>query len=391
MTVKRFLEDSYKKEFTATVESCMKLKNGYGVVLDATYFYPEGGGQPSDLGSIEGIVIKDVYYYKDDIVHLLEAPVKLEEVSCKIDWERRLDFMQQHLGQHILSRAFEIKYDANTIGFHIGDDYVTIDLDKKLDQDALDLVENFANHIVYESRSVEILSPTPGELEAMPLRKEPTVTENIRVIQIEGFDFSPCGGTHLKSTSEVGMIKIKKSNNNNDGIRVEFVCGRWALKDYQWKNQMTNDLSHLLTIKDTDIKARVEALNREVIETKKEMNALKTEILDMKTQAIAKDYEIIDDVHVITQKIKDYGIKELRYIANNIISKEKTRVCLIGLEGDQVHLVLGKNKALDYELKDTFNDFINRIKGNGGGSPFLCQGSGTKHERIEDIVNEFNK
>lgn len=389
MTVKRFLEDSYKKQFTANVKSCTKLKDGYAVVLDETYFYPEGGGQPSDLGFINDVAIKDVYYYKDEIIHLVEAPVKAE-VTCKIDWQRRLDFMQQHLGQHILSRAFEIKYDANTIGFHIGDDYVTIDLDKKLSQKAIDKVEDFSNQIVYENRSVEILSPTPEELKEMPLRKEPTVTENIRVIRIEDFDFSPCGGTHLKSTSEVGMIKIKKSNNNNEGIRVEFVCGRWALKDYQWKNQMINDLSHLLTTKDTEIKDRVEALNAEVIETKKEVNTLKTEILDIKTQAIANDYDIIDGVHVITQKIKDYGIKELRYIANSIIEKENTRVCLIGLEGEKVHLVLGKNKALDYALKDTFNDYIKELKGNGGGSPFLCQGSGTNHDVIEDLLTEFN-
>lgn len=391
MTVKRFLEDSYIETFEATVQSCTKLEDGYAVVLDETYFYPEGGGQPSDLGSINGVAVRDVYYYDDQIIHLLKAAVPLEKVSCKIDWERRLDFMQQHLGQHILSRAFEIKYDANTIGFHIGEDYVTIDLDKKLEQEALDLVEDLSNQIVYESRFVDILTPTAKELKAMPLRKEPTVTEDIRVIRIEDFDFSPCGGTHLKTTSEVGIIKIKKSNNNNEGIRVEFVCGRWALKDYQWKNQMINDLSHLLTIKDTDIKERVEALNREVIETKKEMNALKTEILDMKTQVIAKDYETIDGVHVITQKINDYGIKELRYIANDIISKEKTRVCLIGLEGEQVHLILGKNKGLDYDLKATFNDFINRLEGNGGGSPFLCQGSGRNHEVIEKIMNEFNK
>ena len=391
MTVKRFLEDSYKKEFTATVQSCTKLKDGYGVVLNETYFYPEGGGQPSDLGFIDGIAITDVYYYDDQIIHLLEAAVKLGEVSCRIDWERRLDFMQQHLGQHILSRAFELKYDANTIGFHIGDDYVTIDLDKKLEGEAIGLVEDFSNQIVYESRPVEILTPTAKELREMPLRKEPTVTENIRVIRIENFDFSPCGGTHLETTSEVGMIKIKKSNNNNDGIRVEFVCGRWALKDYQWKNQMINNLSHLLTIKDTDIKDRVAALNTEVMETKKEMNALKTEILDMKSQTMAEDYEMIGDVRVITKKIKDYGIKELRYIANNIIAKEKTRVCLIGLEGDQVHLVLGRNKALDYDLKPRFNDFINRIEGNGGGSPFLCQGSGVNHEAIDKIMKEFNK
>ncbi|HKL43494.1 MAG TPA: alanyl-tRNA editing protein, partial [Clostridia bacterium] len=370
---------------------CTKLKDGYGVVLDRTYFYPEGGGQPSDLGLIDDIAVKDVYYYKDEIVHLLEAAVKLEKVSCKIDWQRRLDFMQQHLGQHILSRAFEMKYDANTIGFHIGDDYVTIDLDQKLNQDALDLVEDFSNQIVYESRPVEILSPTKEELKEMPLRKEPTVSEDIRVIRIKDFDFSPCGGTHLKTTSEVGIIKIKKSNNNNEGIRVEFVCGRWALKDYQWKNQMINDISHLLTIKTSDIKDRVEALNTEVIETKKEMNALKTEILDMKTQAIAKDYEIVDGVHVITQKLEDYGIKELRYIANNIIEKENTRVCLVGLEGNQVHLVLGKNKALDYDLKESFSDFIDRLEGNGGGSPFLCQGSGTNHDAIVEIIIEFNK
>lgn len=391
MTIKKFIEDSYTKEFNAIVQSCTELEDGYAVILDKTYFYPEGGGQPSDLGLIDGIKVLDVYYYNDKIIHFLAEAVELKEVLCQLDWQRRFDFMQQHLGQHILSRAFEIKYDANTIGFHIGDDYVTIDLDKKLNQEALDVVEDFSNEVIYESRNVSILSPTEEELKEMPLRKEPTVTENIRVVKIEGFDYSPCGGTHLNKTSEVGMIKIKKSNNNNDGIRVEFVCGRWALKDYQWKNQMINDLSHLLTIKDTDIKERVESLNHEVIEIKKEMNELKTDILDMKTKAIAEEFIMKNDEKVIVKELNNYGIKELRYIANNVISNDNVRICLIGLEGEQVHLVLGKSKALNYDIKNAFNNFINRLEGNGGGSNFLCQGSGKNHKVIKGIIKEFKK
>jgi len=391
MTIKKFLEDSYTKEFKAKVKACTPLKDAFAVILEETYFYPEGGGQPSDLGLIDGKKVLDVYYYEDQIIHLVAEAIEKKEVLCQIDWQRRLDFMQQHLGQHILSRVFELKYDANTIGFHIGEDYVTIDLDKKLAQEALDRVEDFSNEIIYDSRKVEILEPSPEALKKMPLRKEPSVTEDIRVIKIENFDFSPCGGTHLKRTSEVGMIKIKKSNNNNEGIRVEFLCGRWALKDYQWKNQMINDLSHLLTIKDKEVKNRVEALNTEVIETKKQMNVLKTEVLDMKSKKISEDYDMINGVKVITGQLKDYGIKELRYIVNQLITQEGIKVCLIGLEGEQVHLIMGKSKKLDYDLKKDFNHFIVALKGNGGGSSSLCQGSGINHKAIEEILSKFIK
>lgn len=389
MTKKLFLNDSYTKTFEGRVVDSYPIKDNTAVILEETYFYPEGGGQPADQGWINNQRVLDVYYYEENIIHLVEGTLNKEQVQCEIDWNRRLTLMQQHLGQHVLSRAFEKLFDANTVGFHIGSGYVTIDIDKHLDEEDFLKVEKLSNKIVFENREVKVLYPTPEALKQLPLRKPPTVSENVRIVVIENFDYSPCGGTHLNQTGEIGLIKIKKVKNQGDTQRVEFVCGQWALEDYQFKNTLVNDLGLLLTSQDMDIYDRVEQLNEEFIAIKKERDALKNRLLEMESAQLANEYEVRECKKVVAKKIPNKGIKELRYMTNDLIEKEDYLVCLIGLEGEQVNLVLGKSKNLGDPIKTIFKDYINRLEGNGGGSPFLCQGSGKKYQKIDEIIKDF--
>ena len=257
MTVKHYNTNAYIKEFQAKVVALVDRTEGNAIVLDATYFYPEGGGQPCDLGMIDGVKIKDVIIEDDIIYHITDASIHHltvdQSIDCTIDFERRFAFMQQHTGQHILSSCAEKLFDANTIGFHMGDDYVTVDLDKKLSNEDVDAMENMANAIIFANKAVMAHYPTSEELSKMPLRKQPKVTENIRVIEVDGIDFSPCGGTHTKTTAEVGLLKIKRIETYKAGIRVEFGCGIYALNSFKKRNETINGLMRLFSIQDSDV------------------------------------------------------------------------------------------------------------------------------------------
>lgn len=392
MTKKLFLKDSYTKVFNANVVESFKLKDSYAVILDQTYFYPEGGGQPCDLGYIEDSKVLEVYYYDNKIIHLVDNEISENEVKCKIDWNRRLSLMQQHLGQHILSRVLEIEYDVNTIGFHIGDDYVTIDIDKKLDENELINIENKSNEIVYKNLKVNDRYPSEKELKEIPLRKEPSVKDNIRIIEIDNFDFSPCGGTHLKTTSEVGMIKVKKIKNYKKGLRIEFICGRWALLDYQMKNNYINKISDILGIKDIEVLERVDILNNDLIETKKEINRMKEEILENEITNLSREFEMVNENKVISKVFENKSIKELRYIVNNIVSNNQNfLICLLSIEDGKVNLVIGKSKDIETNIKEKFESYISLLNGKGGGSPFLLQGSGKNVKKVDDVIISFKK
>jgi len=391
MTEKLFLNDSYINEFKANIVEIVKVKENYGIVLDKTYFYPENGGQPSDLGTIDSVEVIDVYYFNDKIIHLISEEIEKKEVVCKLNFERRFDLMQQHLGQHILSRCLEIKHEANTVGFHIGDDYVTIDIDKKLNNFEIDEIEKFSNEMVFKNLKVNILYPTEEELKALPLRKQPSVSENIRIVEIDKFDYSPCGGTHPKTTSEVGLIKIKKIKNHKNGLRIEFVCGRWALNDYRYKNEYINEISDMFAIKDIQVKERVMLLNNELIESKKKIDILKDELLEYEMKNIENDFILKNNIKIIGKYIDDKSIKDLRAIGNAIIQKDNYLICLISNENNKANMVIGKSKNLKVDSKEMFNKYIALLNGKGGGSPFLLQGSGDNIIEVENIISDFLK
>ena len=239
LTRKLYWENPYQKEFQARIEKVRPSKSSGTVdlLLDQTGFYPEGGGQPSDQGTLDGNPVTYVYLEETSIWHVVTSSDQSvsagDEVTGVLDWPRRFDHMQQHLGQHILSAVFDQAFEARTIGFHLGEHHVTIDLDKgPFTQNELENIERTANGIVFDNLEVASTLVSDEVYHAMDLRKTPDITDEIRLVKIPDRDVCACSGTHPKATGEVGLIKILKSEAYKGGCRLTFLCGKRALASF---------------------------------------------------------------------------------------------------------------------------------------------------------------
>ena len=390
MTLKSFLDDAYTKKFEAIVNAIIHDDDTFKIQLDHTYFYPEGGGQPCDFGTINDVVICDVQILDHDIFHISQTKPTFtvgDQVSCEIDFSRRFTLMQQHSGQHILSACAEKLFEANTVGFHIGQDYVTIDLDQKLDSDQLILLENKANQVIYDNKPIIAHYPSSLELAAMPLRKQPKVTENIRVIEIVDTDFSPCGGTHVKTTSEVGIIKIKKTEPYKTGIRIEFGCGAYALKFIQERNDIINTLMKLFSVKDDEIISYSEQLLVSQKSDRNNLHIIKEQLYKVQAAQLLEQFES-DEIRVITLIEKDINMTDLRLKSNILCDSDNNIVLAVGTENEKTHIVLAKSKNIDkeFDMGKLFKALIVPLGIKGGGNPFVAQGGSSELVDTEALI-----
>jgi len=388
MTIELFKNNSYIKSFEAEVVNNKKIDDTYHVELSQTAFYPEGGGQPSDLGEINGIRVMNVYREDDKIFHILESDLATRDVQGNIDWERRFDFMQQHTGQHLLSAVIEKLHEGNTIGFHLSNEYTTIDIDKKLKETDLNLIETEANRIIYANLRVITLYPTSEELKALPLRKAPAVTENIRVTEIEDYDHSPCGGTHLNTLGELGIIKIKKFENYKSGVRIEFVCGHRALKDYQLKNTAINYISQKLTTTPTDVIAKFDGMVEEQNRYRKTIKELNKKLLAHDIEALQSCPITINETTVYKKIFTDIEFGDIRTMAATLVNKEDS-VCILGLvSGNKANIMLACSKNLvELNMKELFAEIIPLVEGRGGGNRTAAQGGGDKLDGLTSAID----
>ena len=249
MTVRLYYLDPYQAEFTADLVGCREEGGRFHLVLDRTAFFPEGGGQPSDRGWIEEIAVEQVYEAGGRVCHVLgRVPAARKGLRCRVDWERRFDHMQQHLGQHLLSAALRNRFAASTVGFHLGREVCTIDLDRFLNGGEIAEAEQLANRVVFANRAVEAVDLPAEELRRLDLQRLPRVDQGMRLIRIADFDLNPCCGTHPRRTGEVGLVKVRRSERYKGGTRVEFVCGGRALMDYSRKNEAVNRICARLSV-----------------------------------------------------------------------------------------------------------------------------------------------
>lgn len=277
MNYRLYLENPYLKQLNARVVDKKYKDDLYYLKLDKTIFYPHlSGGQPRDTGTINGIEVQDVYEEDSAIIHVIDENINSDTVTLNIDWSTRVDNMQQHTGQHLLSAGFYKLYNGDTVGFHIGDEYVYIDIKlPDINWDQVEKIETYVNKIITSNFAIKAYYIGLNEIDSIPMRKKPSVNSNIRIVEIDDIDFSPCAGTHLGNTGEIGMIKIRKWKKYKGNIRVEFVCGDRALKDYNWKNKDINEMALLLSSKDTDVASKVKLLYAQKKELEKEIRKLK--------------------------------------------------------------------------------------------------------------------
>lgn len=392
LTRKIYIENPYLKETNASIVDKLFKDDKFLIKLDRTIFFPHmSGGQPKDLGFIDDVEVLDTYEDGDDIIHITDKDIKSTNVKLSINWENRFDLMQQHTGQHILSASFKKLLNAKTIGFHMGDKYITIDLDLlAIDEKDLLQAEILSNKIVQSNFKVIAGFIDEDEVEDYDLSKVPSGSEKIRIVYIDNISSTACCGTHVSNTGEIGLIKIINTEKSRGKVRVSFICGNRALEDYALKNKYIQDISLSLSsgvrdVWDNFIKLRDD---REVL--KKENKNLREELISLKGESLFEKKKTIDNINYIIEDMKTIDKKELNIIASYLNNKDKT-IQIYKLENEnQAMFLISKGQDLDIDLKELFELVSKKIIVKGGGSEDKIQGV-TSTTIIDKVIEMFFK
>lgn len=263
-TERLFYKDSHQTTCQAKVLACREVKKGYEILLDQTVFYPEGGGQPCDIGTMNRVEVMDVQEKDGEIWHRTrEAIQEGTEVTCRIDWERRFDLMQQHSGEHLISGLIHEKYGYNNVGFHMGSETITLDVDGEVPEEVLKEIEAKANQYVWENHPIEITHPSEEELKTLPYRSKKELTGDVRIVTWPGMDICACCGVHVDFSGEIGQITLVSAQKFKGGMRIEMLCGRRALEYTNQLKEQNRRISQLLSAKWNDTADTVEKLQKE--------------------------------------------------------------------------------------------------------------------------------
>lgn len=391
MTNKLYMENPYLREIDAKIIEKKYRDRKYYIKLDRTIFYPHlSGGQPGDKGTINGIEILESLEDNGDIIHVVEENITSQDVHISIDWENRFDLMQQHSGQHLLSYSFNKLFNGQTVGFYIGKEYVYIDIDIENISDAeIGQVEFLANKIIQSNFQIKSYFVDHSELSKLNLRKEPVVHSNIRIVEMDSLDYSPCGGTHLYNTGELGLIKIRKWEHNRGNTRVEFVCGNRAFNDYSWKNDYIKKIGLLLSSKDKDILNNVNKIYDLKDELEKENRNLRGELYEYKANRYLSESKSINGINYIMIEPENIDLKDISYISTYLNNNNTNLVQIYGLYNDTLgQFFVSRSRDLDIDLQRILKEISEEYEIKGGGSSSTVQG-GTSSDQLKDVVQSF--
>lgn len=389
MTVKLYLEDPSRQNFSAEVIERIVIDGKPAVVLDQTLFYPTSGGQPHDTGTLNDIPVVDVF--EDErrrVVHLLQGPLAGPTVEGRIDWRRRFDHMQQHTGQHLLSQAFIKVCNAETLSFHLGDEGATLDVHQAgLGSETIASVEDLANQIVCENRQVRFHMVAKSDLDQYPVRKPPAVEEDIRIIEIEDFDYSPCGGTHCSRTGEIGLIKIRRHENYKGGSRIHFLCGFRALKDYRHKTAILKQIGDALSSGEGDLPQNIQKMQDELKRLRWEHNHLRKQLLRYEAGELGSGCRKLGNINVVVKIFEDRNPQELKLLGQLVLENHPDTVVLFGSKAEgKASLFFQRSKELDIDMGKLMQAACAVINGRGGGRPQQAQGGGSEVDKLEEAL-----
>ncbi|HSE98555.1 MAG TPA: DHHA1 domain-containing protein [Blastocatellia bacterium] len=390
-TEKLYFTDSKLLEFTATVLDIAHTDRGDMIVLDRTAFYPTGGGQPYDTGRLAGGEVIDVI--EDEagtIYHVVNGSRAINAsqlVEGSVDSDRRFDHLQQHTGQHILSQAFVKACGAETRSFHLGAVTSTIDIELQSPTDEhMRAAEDIANRIIFEDRPVRVHILDEAGAARLPLRKESAVRGEIRVIEVEEFDWSPCGGTHANHTGQIGLIAIKSFERAKKLTRVEFVCGRRALLDYRQANNTAFAVARMFSAERDSSAELVAKMLQENRSLKKRQRDLIELAATAEASRLLASVETTGAFKIIEAVFEDRDVEELRMLASKIVSSEQA-ISLLGTRDENAaRIVFACSASLDQDMGRLLAEACQRLGGRGGGKPDLAQGGGPQKERLDEAI-----
>jgi alanyl-tRNA synthetase len=381
-----YYADPYRKSFTAQImKAAQNTEGNHYVVLDNTAFYPTGGGQPHDLGTLNGIAVLNVEEVDDEIRHVLaESLNSVTEVEGVINWERRFDHMQQHAGQHILSAAFVELFGFPTVSFHLGKEIVSIDLDvEDVTPEQLDATEKVANEVILENRLIEIKWVTEDELHHYPLRKQLAVTDEIRLVIIPDYDYNGCGGTHPSSTGQVSALKILSTEKHRGKVRVHFVCGGRLLQQLHRKNQKLAETSRLLSAPDDGVADAVQKLLETNHSLEKSLADAQEALLAFEAKALLSQQE----QGIVKALFTGKTVQQLQKLARLLVAEADEIIVLLVAESDnRLQFVAARGASVETSMKQVSSAALPLINGKGGGNESFVQGGGERLVSAEQLL-----
>lgn len=363
-----YYKDSYINEFKSRVVSCREDKKGYAVVLENTAFYPEGGGQPCDLGVLGDANVTYVQEKCDEVIHYVDKALEVgSEVKGIIDWERRFDLMQQHSAEHIVSGMFHEKYGYNNVGFHMGSDMITLDLDGELSWEQVQEIELKANRYVWANVECNIFTARGEELKNIEYRSKKDLEGDVRLVEFPGADMCACCGTHVKRSGELGIIKMFSCTAYKGGVRIEMLSGKRAFDHITAVMEQNKEISNLLSAK---VKETAKAVER-VLNENQGLKSVMIEMQNERLKNIVKEYEGSDSVLLCENGLDPNGVRNL---ANMLMENGCTGIIGVFSGNDDEgykYAVCQKNG----DLKNFVKEMNAALNGRGGGKPFFAQGS----------------
>src|SRR5262245_23663130 len=394
MTAKLYWEDAHLTRFAARVTDAW-LQGAHRIVaLDQSAFYPTGGGQPCDTGSINAARVIDVEMGDDGrILHRLGPDVSVsvgEEVTCEVDWRRRREMTQQHTGQHILSQAFFRLFGAETKGFRITDRSTEIDLTLEAQPDeierAIARAEELANDVVFDNREIRVHYVTPEEAAALPLRKESFVADCVRVIEIADYDWSPCGGMHAKRPGEVGLIAVRGWERAKKMARVHFLCGVRALNDYRQVSRTADAIARKFSAGREEVESSVNRLfeeNKSLLRRARELAQIAAIV---EAHELIEGAEPVEGVRIVSRVFKERDVEELNLLAHRLVDGDNVVALLATKDNETARLVFARSANLSTDMNALMRVACERLGGRGGGKSDFAHGGGTKVIELDQAL-----
>ena len=394
MTERLHLHDAYRLDFEARVLASREHEGRPAVVLDRTAFYAESGGQPWDTGHLGDATVVAVIEEGDEVVHVLDRPLPEGPVRGRVDGTRRRDHREQHHGQHILSQAFVETADAPTVGFHLGTEVTTIDLAHPVTAAQVRTAETRANEVVWEARPVKVRTVSADEARALGATPPEGGDEDVRLVEAEGFDLQPCGGTHRRSTAEVGVIAVVGTEKYKGGTRVSFVCGHRALHALDERRTVLDRLVGLLSAPVADLVDTAEKLKDDLVASEKKGRALLERALE------GEALRLLDAARgartpppppgeppVIVASYEGWTAADLRVLALRLVETSPC-VALLGSRADKAHLVFAQSDGLSHDIPSLLREAVTLVGGRGGGKGNVAQGGGEQVERLAEALDQ---
>lgn len=375
-TQRLYYTDPYLREFDAKLIDTLSHEGKTALVLDQTAFYPTSGGQPHDVGFFGDAQVLDVVDADDGrILHITDRAPSTTALHGVIDWSRRFDHMQQHTGQHVLSAAFDHVIGARTESFHLGVEAATIDLSRDLTPVEIVRAEDEANRIVWEDRPVTIRLADPGEAAALTLRKESKREGTLRLIEVEDFDLSACGGTHVSRSGAIGIIVIAATERFRGGTRVTFLCGGRALAGYRELRTVVDQSGRTLSVGAGELAASIERLQTGARELRRQTREFQEKLAGQEADALAAGASAVGSARLASGTLPGWDAAGLKTIAARIAERSGHVAVLVGAPAP-APIVVARAADVELDSRVMLRSLVERHGGKGGGRPELAQGGG---------------